>query len=112
MIFPTRIKLELAILELLNLNGATPITSVYEALADRFAPHHRRELMGKKYREFRYRNSIRQARRNLVWEGLVSRSLRRGIWGLTAKGKRFAATLSSIPSDVRRIMDKIKSRKR
>ena len=108
MTFRTRTNLELAILELLNLMGATRIARVYETFADRFA--HKHELMGKRHRELRWKNSIRQARRNLVWEGLVSRSARRGIWELTVKGKRLAI-LRSIPGDVQAIMDKIKARK-
>ena len=106
--FRTRTNLELAILELLNLMGATHIARVYETFADRF--DHKHELMGKRHLELRWKNSIRQARRNLVWEGLVSRSARRGIWELTVKGKRLVI-LRSIPGDVQAIMDKIKARK-
>jgi hypothetical protein len=108
MTFRTRTNLELAIIELLNLMGATRIARVYETFADRF--DHKHELMGKRHPELRWKNSIRQARRNLVWEGLISRSVRRGIWELTVKGKRLAI-LRSIPSDVQAIMDKIKARK-
>src|SRR5712692_10522491 len=101
MTFRTRPSLEFAIVDLLNLKGASPITSVYETFADRFP--HKDELVGNKHPELRWKNLIRQARRNLVWEGLVARSDRRGIWELTVKGKHFAglaAVLRSIPRDV------------
>ncbi len=98
MTFPSRKQLDRAILEFLNESGEISISDVYEALANHFAlsPQERLAPMSEKNQESRFKNDVRQARRDFVTGGLISRNTPRGIWRLTTKGERFAEVMHSI----------------
>jgi restriction endonuclease Mrr len=99
MTLPSRIQLERAILELLYKLGEILISDVYQALANHFSLSSRERLVpiSEQNPESRFENAVRQARRSLVHEGLVSRNTPRGIWKLTSKGERVAGVLNSLP---------------
>jgi restriction endonuclease Mrr len=98
MAIPSRKQLDRAIPELLNKKGEMSISDVYEALANHFALSLQERLapMSGKNQESHFKNAVRQARRDFVTGGLMSRNTPRGIWKLTRKGERFAEVLSSL----------------